>query len=68
MKKLFWVQYQSVDKQWYDQAPAEDMATAIELCVVYQTRSPQVRYRAIDRTDKVIYPDHEIDPAKELGA
>jgi hypothetical protein len=69
MKRLFYVQYQSVDKQWYDQAPTDDMATAIELCVVYQTRSPQVRYRAIERTDRVIYPpDQAIDPAKELGS
>lgn len=68
MKSTFWVQYQSVDKNWYDQAPALDAATAIELSVVYQTRSPHVRYRAIERADKVIYPPHEIDPAKEFGA
>lgn len=67
--RTFWVQYQSVDKEWYDQAPALDAATAIELSVVYQTRSPQVRYRAIERTDKVIYPPDQVtDPARELGA
>ena len=63
--KLWYLQYRSVDGNWYDSGSFSDLETAKRVYEEIQTR--KLYYRVVERTDKVVWP-LENDPASMGGA
>jgi len=67
MVPRYWLQYRSVDLQWYDSSPyltLEDAKEAYETCLANR---PRGNYRIVERNDVIVWP-RDFDPASELGA
>jgi hypothetical protein len=61
---IWYLQYKSIDGQWYDSQPFGSLDEAKER---YMASGRKENYRVVERTDKVVWPV-ESDPAKEFGA
>lgn len=62
--KLWYLQYRSVDGNWYDSGSFSSLEGAKR---IYEELARKSYHRVIERTDKVVWPV-EIDPATQLGA
>lgn len=63
----WWLQYRSVDLQWYDSSPYLTLGEAISAYELCLANRPRGNYRVVERSDKIVWPV-EIDPASQGGA
>jgi len=64
--KIWYLQYRSVDGNWYDSGSFSNLEDAKRVYGEYLVHR-KLYYRVIERTDKVVWPI-DIDPATQLGA
>lgn len=66
MGKLWYMQYRSIDGNWYDSGVFDNLEDAKR---VYDGSRRKENYRIVQRVDKVVWPvDMAIDPASSGGA
>lgn len=67
MEPKWWLQYRSVDLQWYDSSPYLTLDEAKEAYDTCLANRPRGNYRVVERTDVIVWPK-DIDPATQFGA